>query len=175
MGFQVDPQKFLDDGYLILRGVIPPGQLDELRASFEVLVDRQRAIWARERRPGDPPGGVWETHKQPRLKFDTVVDESTANTVEFCMGENTLGVSRQLIRGQEVGFHELLLLCNPVRDHGPDRWHRDTSPAVDAPMQGLATDLMANGPGYVQWNVPLYDDDVLWVIPRQSPERQHQG
>ena len=165
MGFKVDPQQFLDDGYLVLRGVIPPGQLGELRASFDVLVERQKALWARERRPGDPPGGVWETHKQPRLKYDTVVDESTANTVEFCMGEDTLGVSRQLIRGSDVGFHELLLLCNPVRDHGPDKWHRDTSPAADAPLQGLATDLMANGPGYVQWNVPLYDDDVLWVIP----------
>ena len=55
MGFKVDPQQFLDDGYLVLRGVIPPGQLGELRASFEVLVERQGAIWARERRPGDPP------------------------------------------------------------------------------------------------------------------------
>ncbi len=165
MAFQVDPQQFLDDGYIILREVIPPERLDELRASFEVLVERQKAIWAREIQPGDPAGGVWDTHKQPRLKYDTVVDESTANTVELCMGENTLGVSRQLIRGSEVGLHELQLFCSPVRDHGPDKWHRDTSPTTDAPLQGLAMDMMANGPGYVQWNLPLYDDNVLWVIP----------
>ena len=25
--------------------------------------------------------------------------------------------------------------------------------------------MLANAPGYVQWNIPLYDDDVLWVVP----------
>ncbi|HCE04090.1 MAG TPA: hypothetical protein DEQ98_12725, partial [Acidobacteria bacterium] len=25
---------------------------------------------------------------------------------------------------------------------------------------------MANRPGYLQWNIALYDDDVFWVVPR---------
>ena len=25
--------------------------------------------------------------------------------------------------------------------------------------------MLANGPGSVQWNIPLYDDDVLWIVP----------
>ena len=38
-----------------------------------------------------------------------------------------------------------------------------------------ADDIMENGPRYVQWNVPLYDDSVLWVVPgshirRNTPE-----
>ena len=40
----IDPEQFLEDGYVILRNVIPPDRLDELRASFETLVDRQQAI-----------------------------------------------------------------------------------------------------------------------------------
>lgn len=94
---KVNPQQLLDDGYLIIRECVPPEQLDPLRHSFEVLVERQKAIWARERKPDDPPGGVWETSAQPRLLFDTVVDGATDNTVEFCLHENTLGVSRQLM------------------------------------------------------------------------------
>ena len=34
-----------------------------------------------------------------------------------------------------------------------------------APLAGLQKDLKENGPKYVQWNIPLYDDNVLWVVP----------
>ena len=151
----VDQQQFLRDGYLIIRQCIPPDRLNELRASFETLVDRQRQIWARERGPDDPPGGVWETSAQPRVSFDEVVDAETANTVEFLLHENTLGVSRQLLGGGDVGVHQLQLMCNPVSDHpGGTGWHRDTSPEWDVPLQGVQEDMLSNGPGYVQWNIP---------------------
>ena len=167
----VDQQQFLDNGYLIIRQCIPPDRLDELRGSFEALVDRQREIWARERGPGDPPGGVWETGAQPRVSFDEVVDADTANTVEFCLHENTLGVSRQLLSGDEVGVHQLQLMCNPVSDHpGGTGWHRDTSPDGDVPLEGVQQDMLSNGPGYVQWNIPMYDDNVLWVVPGSNRE-----
>ena len=69
--------------------------LDQLRESFATLVERQKAIWAREAQPDDPPGGVWETSGQPRLSYDQVVDESTADTIDFTLHANTMGVSRQ--------------------------------------------------------------------------------
>ena len=92
-GIQVDPQQILDDGYIVVRNVIPPGRLAGLRASFEVLVERQKAIWEEERRRDNLPGSVWETAPQPRLFFNNNVDEATADTVAFCLHENTLGVS----------------------------------------------------------------------------------
>ena len=55
---KVNQQQLLDDGFIILREVVPPEELDELRTGFEVLVERQKEIWARERQPGDPPGGA---------------------------------------------------------------------------------------------------------------------
>ena len=59
---KVNPQQLRDDGYIILREVIPPEQLDDVRASFEVLVERQKEIWTQQSNPS-----VWETGAQPRL------------------------------------------------------------------------------------------------------------
>ncbi len=159
---QIDPEQFLHDGYVILENVIPPDRLDELRASFEVLVDRQQAIWARD--PEDPRGMAYKV-KQPRLAFQTLVDPSTASTVEFCLHANTLGVSRQALRTPDVGLKQMFLMCNPATHYGPDLWHRDSQPTSQAPLAGLQADMLANGPGLVQWNIALYDDDVLWIVP----------
>ena len=159
---KIDPEQFLKDGFVILKNVIPPERLDELRASFEVLVDRQQAIWKLD--PEDPRSHAYKV-KQPRLAFQTVVDAATANTVEFCLHDHTLGVSRQALRGAEAAPIAMFLMCNPATDYGPDLWHRDIQPKNQAPLAGLQADLVANGPGYVQWNIPLYDDDVLWVVP----------
>ena len=49
---KVNPQQLLDDGYLIIRECIPPYQLDSLRHSFEVLVERQKAIWEQRAQTG---------------------------------------------------------------------------------------------------------------------------
>ena len=64
---QADPQQLVDNGYIIIKECIPSHQLDELRNSFEELVERQKSIWAREQTSTGPPGGVWETSGQPRL------------------------------------------------------------------------------------------------------------
>ena len=94
---QVSREQFMEQGYLVLREVIPRERLEQMRADFETLVGRQRKIWARERGPDDPPGGVWETNPQPRLvSYNGLIDKATASTVEVWLQESTLGVSRQL-------------------------------------------------------------------------------
>ncbi|MCY3899919.1 MAG: phytanoyl-CoA dioxygenase family protein [Caldilineaceae bacterium] len=164
---QVSREQFMEQGYLVLREVIPPERLEQVRADFETLVGRQRKIWAQERGPDDPPGGVWETNPQPRLvSYDKLIDDTTASTVEVWLQESTLGVSRQLLSVPEAAsVAGMMLMCSPVRDHGPAAWHRDIHPIDMAPLAGLQKDLRENGPKYVQWNIPLYDDDVLWVVP----------
>ena len=80
---QVSPEQFMEQGYLVLREVIPPTRLEQLRADFEALVGRQRRIWAQGWGPDDPPGGDWETRPQPPLvSYDKLIDEATASTVE---------------------------------------------------------------------------------------------
>lgn len=162
---QIDPQQLMDDGFIIIRECIPSNRLDQLRNSFEKIVDRQREIWANERNPDDPPGGVWETGGQPRVSFSPLIDEETADTVEFCLHENTLGVSCQGMQAPESMLKYITLMCSPVKDHGPSGWHRDIEPYRDGPLCGLQADMAENGIGTVQWNIALYDDDVFWLVP----------
>ena len=164
---KVDRQLLLDQGYIIVRECIPPERLDGLRASYEAIIERQRAVWASERGPDDPPGGVWEAHGQPRVGIMNpgLVDEKSADAVEIWLHENTLGVAQQLLCRPEATIAFMSVMCNPVRDHGPDKWHRDVHPIDMGPLSNLQVDLVENGPRYVQWNIPLYDDSVLWVVP----------
>ncbi len=63
----INPQDLLDDGFIILREVVPPGELENLRSAFERLVDRQREVWIQQRGTDDPPSGQWEASAQPWL------------------------------------------------------------------------------------------------------------
>ena len=167
---KIDRDRFLEEGYVVLRNVIPVEELDALRASYEILVERQKAIWAQERKPDDPPGGVWETSAQPRLLLHhsplvDLIDKDTASAVEIWLHENTQGASSELLGVSDAAVTEMMLMCNPVRDRGPAHWHRDLYPPYGAPLQGYVDDIIEAGPRYVQWNLCLYDDDVLCVIP----------
>ena len=161
---QVNPQQLLDDGFIILPQVVPPEQFDSLRASYETIVERQHRIWSGEL-DWDVPVAMDYKSKQPRIVLSAVVDAATADTVDFNLHDHTLGVSRQLMQSPEAAPVGMFLMCNPATDHGPDPWHRDVVPERLAPLRGLQADMLANAPGYVQWNIPLYDDDVLWVVP----------
>ena len=79
---QVNPQQLLDDGFIILRQVVPPEQLDSLRASYETIVERQHRIWAGEL-DWDERVAMDYKSKQPRIVLSAVVDAATADTVEF--------------------------------------------------------------------------------------------
>ena len=39
----VDRERFIRDGFLILRGVVPPDELESLRVSYEVVLEKQKA------------------------------------------------------------------------------------------------------------------------------------
>lgn len=162
----LDTQQLNENGFIVLRGVIPSDWLGSLRESFEHMVERQRSIYTMNRQPGDPPGGEWDLRDQPRLNFETLVTRETANTIDFCLHENTMGISSRLMDAEAAGNTGFMLMCNPVDDHGPAAWHRDIHPIDQAPLSGLQMDLLNNAPGYLQWNIPLYDDDVLWVVPK---------
>ena len=142
MIMKVDPQQLIDDGYVVLRQVVPPEQLEGLRTNFEILVEKQKVVWEQERKPDEKPGGVWTTSAQPRVFFDEVVDAATTNTIEFCLHENTLGVSQQLMRAPEAAITLMALMCNPVQDHGPASWHRDIDPTAQAPLKGMQMDYV---------------------------------
>ena len=165
---QLNRDQFLEQGYAILRQVVPPDRLNALRGAAETMVERQRKIWAREQGSDDPPGGVYATSPQPRLIVSTtpeIIDAKTANFVELWCHENTHGVSSRLLDMPHAGNTEMMMMCSPLQPHGPAAWHRDIHPYDTAPLQAYTEDILQNGPRYVQWNISLYDDDVLWVVP----------
>ena len=146
-----------------------------MRASCETMLERQKVNWAQERGPDDPPGGEYEKVRQPRvmMKRPGLIDAETANVVEkFWVADETLEIASQLLCEPEPCITEMMMMCNPVRDWpGGTGWHRDIHPVDMAPLDALTADLMENGPRYTQWNVPLYDDSVLWVIPESHRRR----
>ncbi len=172
---KVDRDQFLDQGYLIFRNLIPADRLESMRASCEIMLERQKVNWARERGPDDPPGGEYEKVRQPRvmMKRPGLIDAETANVVEeFWVADETLEIASQLLCEPEPCITEMMMMCNPVRDWpGGTGWHRDIHPVDMAPLDALTADLIENGPRYTQWNVPLYDDSVLWVIPESHRRR----
>ncbi len=176
---KIESKQLIEDGFIIFRNIVPSDQLRSLRTSFEDMVERQKEIWAQTRTPSEPPGGQWELSDQPRLNFQDLVNSSTANTIRFCLHENTMEASRQIMAAETAGHTGFMLMCNPINDRGPAAWHRDIHPIDQAPLSGLQNDLLNNAPGYLQWNIPLYDDDVLWVVPKShrrinSEKENHQ-
>ena len=167
---QLNRDEFLETGYLIVKEAVPRDKLERVRQAYETLVDRQRENWKAERTENDPPGGVWETAPQPRLQLSrqplvNQINQETAPAVEVWLEENIHGVSTELLNVADGAVTEMMMMCNPVKDHGPAKWHRDLHPIDTAPLRGYIDDILEGGPRYVQWNIPLYDDSVLWVIP----------
>jgi ectoine hydroxylase-related dioxygenase (phytanoyl-CoA dioxygenase family) len=165
MTIHVDMKKMLDQGYLVVRQCVPEDQLEPMRQHGEQMLERHKQWWTDNRAPDDPPGGEWQTSIQPRVLFDRVVDRENCQSVEFVFHENTYGVSQQIMQCQDIAPTQFGMFCNPRQDHGPADWHRDIRPPVHGNVESHFTDFLANPPHYTQWNIALYDDDVLWVIP----------
>lgn len=158
--------QLMRDGYLVKRDVIPEDQLASLRVTFETLLDRQRAVWRRERGPDDPPGGIWDSAMQPRLSnTETFIDANTAEAVELWVSEPIRGLAAELLDDEHAGISAMQMMCNPTFDYGPAPWHRDIHPIDMGPMQSMQDSLVEDGPNYMQWNIPLYDDSVFWIVP----------
>ncbi len=168
MQIQVDSQQFNEQGFLIIPGVVPESELEDRRTQYEHLLEKQKIVWARNRKPGEPAGGRWDVAEHPTVDIGYnpgIVDQVNSKAVEIWTQENTLGTSRQLMGSSDVAPIYMQLMCSPVTDHGPGKWHRDIHPEDTAPLEALQKDVEENGPRQVQWNIPLYDDDVLWIIP----------
>ena len=63
---KLNKDQFMEQGYLIIPGLFNPSKLESMRTSCEIALERQKVIWARDREPGAPPGGAYETANQPR-------------------------------------------------------------------------------------------------------------
>lgn len=79
----VDREIFMEDGCLVLRGVVSTDELNQLRTSYEVLLERQKEIWAAGRGPDDPPGGPWDSAPQSRVQLFSWDDQEGVTGSRF--------------------------------------------------------------------------------------------
>ena len=165
MATQVDTEEILHKGYLSVRQCVPPAQLELMRSHCEQMLERHKKWWADHRQPGEPAGGEWEAGIQPRVLFDRVADRESCAAIDFVFHENTYGISKQVMRAEDVAPLQFGMFCNPRKDCGPADWHRDIRPPQHGPCAAHFTDFLANSPCYTQWNIALYDDDVFWLVP----------
>ncbi|MEE3259871.1 MAG: hypothetical protein VX293_11730, partial [Candidatus Latescibacterota bacterium] len=143
-------QELMEVGYVVVRDLIPPAELQALRQSADAIVDRA------------PAAG--------RVTMTDWVDRASANAVEFCFGDRTLDFSRQLMEVPDVAPLGMWILCGSGTG-----WHRDIHPIDMAPLDGLQEDVRLNGPPYLQWNIALYDDSYLQVITGSHQRRNNPG
>jgi hypothetical protein len=141
--------QLMETGYVMCRGMIPPDELQRLRQSVDRIVER----------PPEP---------ESRVDLTEWVDRETADAVEFFLDERTLGFSCQLMDVAEAEPLGTWVLCKSGTG-----WHRDVHPIDMAPLDGLQEDLRLNGPPYLQWQIALYDDSFLHVIPASHLRRNN--
>jgi hypothetical protein len=134
-----DPLDAFDsDGFVLLRGCVPPTLLADLRRGMEPIIARRGTA----------------TRHQTVLKPD-VVDRSF---VEF-LNLSEMNDAAQRIVGGPLSFAALAVLLGAA-SHQLCKWHRDF-PDADPEM----AELQRRPRVLLQFNVALYDDPSLWVIP----------
>ena len=146
---EVNSAQLLENGYIVLPGVIPPEQLDQLRCSFELWLNGRGLSGQKNVTLRIHPVGFGKRARNREFFFNEVVDKATDNTVQFCLHQNTLGVSQKLMSTTDAAVTLMALMCSPVKDHGPASWHRDIDPVHQAPLNGIQMDMIENAPGYV--------------------------
>lgn len=161
-------EQFLRDGYVIVRDVVPAGQLVSLCSMVDELVEREHDL-----------NPEFTAAPAPRVDLATRVDAGMLDLVRFPLHENTMGLSRRLLdcSPSTIALSALSVLCNPEFDPptptrpgqpegtDPRNWHRDIRPDHDGPLSALLDDIEANGPAYAQWNIALCDEAILHLIP----------
>ena len=161
---QINRDRFMEEGYLILRNFIEPEELHALRLGFDVLIQRAQERSRRQRTPEQPIGGAWQEQSQPVLEVPDFVCPETAFVADYYL-RKPLGVSSELLESDRVGLGSMGMMVSAVWDRGCTDWHRDYSSNVLAPLTGVQRDMAVNGPPYVQWNIAAYDDDIFCVVP----------
>ena len=163
----------LRDGYVIISALLPSTSLPSLRsAAARTTALARSAQWPHIRTlpkqfppwPSDPSSGIWGVQ---HLLHPDLPDRDIFAASYF--GDDVVRVVAELLGCDE---NELVmelynLLVKPDRDFEL-RWHRDDIPATATPaeeMEVLGGGRSEMGQGHAQWNIALYDDESLVVVP----------
>ena len=124
MSLEQQKEQLMREGYVIVRDMIPPDELERLRESVDIIIEKAPS--------------------SSRVTVTEWVDRQTANAVEFYFGDRTLDFSRRLMDAPDAAPLGMWVLC-----HSGTGWHRDLHPIDMAPLDGLQEDIRLNGPPYL--------------------------
>ncbi|KUJ20592.1 phytanoyl-CoA dioxygenase [Mollisia scopiformis] len=169
--------KYLDslnrDGFVLIPSVLTPEQLSTLRrASAETITLARSGNWPYVRtlpkqfppwniEPGANPaaGGIWGVQF---LMHPSLPNSSTFVKNYFSSG--IADVVKELLEceDEELVMELFNILIRPDRDFELV-WHRDDIPATATAEQEL--ERLREPAWHAQWNLALYEDDSLIVVP----------
>jgi hypothetical protein len=161
------------DGYVIIPALLPPNDLTPLRDAAQRTTDlARRGKWPHVRTlprqfppwpistPSSPPeNGIWGVQGllNPELPDHAVFTRNYFSST-------ILDVVKELLQcdDEELVMELFNLLVRPDTDFEL-RWHRDDIPASATAEEEAAR--LAEPAWHAQWNLALYDDESLIVVP----------
>jgi Phytanoyl-CoA dioxygenase (PhyH) len=163
------------NGYVIIPSALTPEQLKSLREAAAHATELSRAgKWPFIRTlpkafppwPADASNGIWGV--QHLLHPDMPGREQF---LKAYFGEQTMGPARELLESNddELVMELFNLLVRPDNDFEL-RWHRDDVPPTATAKEELEALGVTNGTTHdrawhAQWNMALYHDTSLCVVP----------
>lgn len=156
------------NGYVIVPSHLPPTTLAHLRTLASHVTHLSRTgSWPHIRTlprqfppwPSDPSPGIWGVQQ---LLNPSLPGHETFTQAYF--NPSSIAVVRELLdcRDEDLVMELFNLLVTPDHDFQL-RWHRDDIPPEATAEQELAR--LAQPAFHAQWNLALYDDESLVVVP----------
>ncbi|KAK4705675.1 hypothetical protein P7C70_g530, partial [Phenoliferia sp. Uapishka_3] len=169
------------DGFVVIPSLLSPTQLSSLRAaSLQTTSLARDSGWRHIRTlpkqfppwTSDPSAGIWGVQHLLHPDLPT-----SPTFIQNYFSDEVLDPVKELLEceDEDLVMELFNLLVRPERNWSL-RWHRDNISADATPEEEL--EILRNSKGnHAQWNLALYDDSSLIVIPgshsraRTSEER----
>ena len=149
-------ESFLQEGYVIRRGVLSQTDIETYRAAVDRVLHKCRIEKAHQylRYVDSEQDDIWGVNHifHPSVREDALVESLGHPQI--------LDVIEALI-GARLRYHLCTLLVSPERKPYHINWHRDSTRDGEVPRERLIAKLKSG----VQLNGALYDDDTLTIVP----------
>ncbi|HTE18039.1 MAG TPA: phytanoyl-CoA dioxygenase family protein, partial [Armatimonadota bacterium] len=148
--------QFERNSFVIVSDAIPAAELDRLREAAARLTDRCRSgehAWVRRAPDMSDTWGAGKMFQPTSLEPELI---------EAMCGSRIREVSHAILGANRLAV--VSFLFNPSEQSWDGPWHRDSQYLLPQdPERQVA--VVTAAAWSVQWNVALYEDDALWVVP----------
>jgi hypothetical protein len=144
-------EKYFSAGLTILRGIIPPALLSDLRRETDTAREIARKT-----------SGLQSQRLQPVYQYEELNHQAFRDFLELpdlrATVEGILGAGHKPTDNMGV-------LLEPAENAWCTNWHRDVAHHIPGLDCDLFFQTAANLQTFNQYNTALYDDHSLWVVP----------